>query len=658
MNKFEMELKENATKAFFFKHVEKLLVGLGAVLLGVFVYLSFGLTPKTTDEPSALRSKVQNAERRIQKGVWDSPEEPSEGMAFHRKVVNDAVGQFKKNRSAVPPNTFALESFTARRRNSTATRTDPMVASPMEPVVNAVRVSTIVKHEDPDSAQPLMRVPTTSQESVAVNTKAMVAMPGIDASDAGIEKDTRKFRTKASYFLSVRYLLPYRKMTDDFIAKLASSNSYNAELDKPIVGYLQIERKEGDGPWTDVSEQIKDQNKKFVTNSPDFVGDDAYDRMLTLPVPPVLGEDYVHFSSHPKVAMKEYENKDSKNGVSSVQTAGSNKNGEEADDEHQELEPEFKLVRFVDSDVSPGKSYQYRLRVWYFDSNNPRPKPVKESEKKTGRSRGASSKEGGAPSLEGGGGGGNQNKGIDSEEELIALETKVTQNQVSESVRKRLRDQLKLKRPKEYLTWFRPSAWSTATKQVEVPVIRGEVVLAKATPQSFWKFVDQVGGKSREIVGPRRELTIEAVAAQWDDKFGVRVPVMVEKIAVGTLVVGSGHATVWDPLAETYRMIYSEEGKSFRRKSDKRNASYRSNSGFALVDFIGGRELGNQVTKAKKDKFTSAMEALLVDENGNLSVQSTHSDQPKLVWMTGQVASEKIVSDSDGDGESGGAKGK
>jgi len=249
MNKFEMDLKENATKAFFFKHGEKLLVGFGAIVLGVFVYLSLGLTPETKDDPSALRSKVNQANQKIQKGIWDSPE-PGVGMAEHRTVVNDAVGQFKKNRSAVPPNTFAVNSFTARRRNSSATRSDPAVATPVEPVVNAVRVATIVKNDNPDETQPLMKVPTTTEENLQVNSKAMVAMPGVDASSAGIDKKTRDFKTKASYLVSVRYLLPYRKMANDFKKQLAGSNSYNPDLDKPIVGYLQIERKEGGGAWS------------------------------------------------------------------------------------------------------------------------------------------------------------------------------------------------------------------------------------------------------------------------------------------------------------------------------------------------------------------------------------------------------------------------
>ncbi len=225
--------------------------------------------------------------------------------------------------------------------------------------------------------------------------------------------------------VAVAGVVDVKKQYADYQNSFAFGAGYYPERDHPVYQYVQVERAEvvdgKPGEWKDVSQRIHEgQSRLYPAAAPEVVAPDNYDEMLSGVIPPLTMVDYKPFSLHPKVKEREFSGFDD---VDEDESGGNrdpavNEEGlfATADNEDQvarrvgpgvsrrslgnrrsgsrdrvrsmaqrrgsdkkpyeevmaELEPtaDHKLVRFFDLQTAPGKTYQYRVRLWLADPNN------------------------------------------------------------------------------------------------------------------------------------------------------------------------------------------------------------------------------------------------------------------------------------------------
>lgn len=226
--------------------------------------------------------------------------------------------------------------------------------------------------------------------------------------------------------------------------------AYYPKRDRPVYLYLEVQRREFkanpenqedyDNAWLDISEQFFDDI--YAGNGAPEVVDPAYfDKTLTRSIPPLVNLDYRGLTIHPLVKMRalvpggmDDRNSDDPSVAAAndpdplnrgVQFPGVDEEGEGESDDlkessvadmmgnnravYEKLNPlsrpkaDYKLVRFFDYRTSPGKSYQYRVRLWLNDPNDLR--EIDEEDAEGGGSGGRPAGPTGGRDDRGGGGG-------------------------------------------------------------------------------------------------------------------------------------------------------------------------------------------------------------------------------------------------------------
>lgn len=692
MNKFDQELNENAAKAFFVRHGEKLGLLVGAGLLGLFVYLGVNMSPDLENQtPTTLNGLATQAENRIKSGSWDE-------LKDHRQAVEGTVAKLDGNKIPVDSSNYEIASVFGTRMISKPLRTDPIILPPEQPVVDAVRVSIAdtTSNQHPLSFLETLNVLAADSSSDGrnpsaggsakkedVDYSAATIAPGISAKSASLDS-LDSAAPISTYMVAVRFVIPYKKMLADFRDKFKNSMGYDAENDRFLIRYMQVERRVnggGDDAWEEITDQLKAQEKLYVVSAPDPFEEKYDSTVLTRPFPPVLQSDYFALANHPLIPLESLpepiEIKASTTtaaGGSSGRSGGSssyrsgrssysgktqsgppaggssmsgmsgsrgmsgggynamNSGGSTSQDAKKDVvkdAPEYKLVRFTDQDVKPGFSYEYRARIWIYDPNNPvKMDDYVEKEKK----REAASMSAGVDDLDK-----DKDNANDEIDESVVIQSNVKMDQLSPETQERLKAEVAIPRPKAMLKNCRVSAWSEPTPAVTVKAIEGEAFVSQAEAPRMGRVT--VG--SKEIQFPSKEgFLTETLAGVWDDKFGIRIPLVVEEAFVGSVLGTQKVTRVLDPIAGEYKKLENNSGIPDDKK--RRPDGYLGNSGVVVVDFMGGQELEG-VTESRVSDFRIPTEALFLDSAGRLIVKNSRKDARDYTWMTGIVKREDAV---------------
>lgn len=696
MNKFEQELNENPAKAFFVRHGEKLGLLLGIVLLVVFVYLGVTLSPELEDKtPSSVFNSAGQAENRIQSASWDE-------LSPYRQAIEGTVAKLDETKVPVDASDYPIEYMLARRVEAKPLRTDPKILAPIDPIADVARVSVVdvtsQRSRHPlELLKPIELGPATAAASgpaaggesndkkEEVDVSALAEVPGLDPSKAQLSSVSGTVPTTA-YMVTVRMALPYKEMYEEFKSTFRNAVGYNAQNDRFLIRYMQIQRRVnggGDDAWEDITEQLKKQQSTYVTSAPNPFEDKYINTILTQPFPPVLLRDYYRMALHPLIPMEDLPEEEagssafaansgrrsgpsgasggrsSYNSSSSSSRSGSRSGqssyrsqmqgrsgassqnrgrssygmtsggGGAASTETSKELADYKLVRFVDQSVQPGNSYEYRARIWVYDPNNPIEMDgfVKKEEKRQGPTAATSAASDDERLTRG--------KLDGEDEEDLVIQSQVKPDQLSPETQERLQAEAGLERPLPKLMNCRPSAWSDPTPAVAVRPILGDAYVAEAEAPREGRVVIS----NREIRFPTKEGFLEnAVAAVWDDRFGIQVPLTIKEAFVGAVLGGQEETKILDPIQRTYKRMPNNIGIPPERG---RPDGYKGNSGVVLVDFMGGQDL-DSVTSSRSD-FKIPTEALVLDSAGNLQVRNARSDARNYTWLTGQVLREDGV---------------
>lgn len=719
MNKFEMELNEQPAKAFFVRHGEKLGLGLAVILLGLFVYLGLSMSPDLKDQtPSKLKSLASNAENRIESGDWNQLRE-------HRRAVADTAEKLESSKVAVDADDFPFDTILARRSKAAELRKDPAMVAPEFGESQVSRVAIVGPSEKLHPLDLLkdLELSSASDDSGAdrgfggneagglgrgagaepdSSFDALGAVAGIDPVAASLQG--LAVEPKTTYLAVVKFVMPYKKLANDYKEIFKNSIGYTPESDRVIFRHLEVERRVDGGQWEDYTANIKAQETSFVVAAPNPFEDKFASSVLTRPFPPILVQSYFDWARHSKIPLLDLtkDKGDAADGESQgfgnnagVGNAGKQNSGQSSRSSGasgrsdrdsgnrmsgrsgrdgggggnttsntgkmtvtemiKEL-PEYQLIRFTDQDLKPGERYEYRVRVWLFDPNNPvamQGSMASNSEEKA-NARSFGGMEGSSSSGLGGGKDGAEDQGADEFSDDVIPQSNVKLEQLTAEVRERLRLEAKMKRPLPMLANCRPTPWSEPSPEVVVNPIMGLARIASADPVRDSRA--PLGGT--EIFFPSREATLTAMAGIWDEKFDVQVPLKIEKAMVGNVLGGQAAARILDPIKRVYKKLLNNEGLPEKGTP----SGYRGSTGIVLVDFMGGNKIEN-VTESRND-FKVPTEALLLDAGGNLMVANSDSDARDYTWLSGEVLTEEGVArrqqetgDDGGEGDGKGAFG-
>lgn len=674
MNKFEMELNENKAKAFFIRHGEKLGLAVAAGLLGTFAYLGVGLKPDLKLTPTTLEGTIKNAENHINGGRWSE-------LQPHRLAIDNAVEKLEANKVQVSAADFVFDYLLARRSASAPLRTDPPLLAISNPETSVARVSVadtsagrhplsmMGKFEVEASDDAAVEYPEASsarpkaKSGPKLDPGAVAAAAGIDPSKAGLA-DFEGVAPFDRYIATIKYVFPYKKVYTDFRNTFRGSMGYNASNDRFVIRYMEIQRRVNGGDWEDYTNAIKEQEETYVVSAPDPFDIKYASPILTRPFPPVLLRDYYEMSRHtmiPEIEMPKVGEDSATSGTAGGSSSGRTRFGSGAAARGPEdLGPptgprksgrgpssggagqvdaiateetvdfvDHKVVRFSDSSVEPGNSYEYRVRYWVFDPNNPIQMEGLAGNEEGGRVE----EEGGdleAPSRNAP----NMDR-VDEHEisEDTVLQSNIKLDHLAPEVRDRLNSEGALERPLPILRNCRPSPWSEATPPVQVQAVTGDAFVSTATTSTYVKAPIE----DRVVEYALREATLRVVVGIWDSAFGMQIPLVLENASPGSVLGGTASTRVLDPITREYKKL---ENNDVSANTSGKPPGYKGSSGIVLVDFMGGREILNG-SESRTAKFRVPTEALLLDSSGELLVRSAVRDAGNVTWMSGEVLREE-----------------
>lgn len=220
-------------------------------------------------------------------------------------------------------------------------------------------------------------------------------------------------------FIAVNGVVNFDAQFRKYEAAFRNAVAYYPLRDRPRYLYMEVQRKiAGSEKWEDISERLGIAETRYGTESPEVIDADYYNSVTVRPVPPLAVTDIRDIARHPGVPLRKMvpdsfakrneagpkEEFDFSEGSLGAQSGSGSrefmgmKDGMMDDGmmddgmmdgkneammmgtdrtQYNNIDPfrapkaEKKLVRFFDLTAKPGKTYQYRVRLWLNDPNDP-----------------------------------------------------------------------------------------------------------------------------------------------------------------------------------------------------------------------------------------------------------------------------------------------
>ena len=353
-----MKTSGSSLSRFFLYHIEKLILALAVVLLGLFFWLGFSTEPYNENSPDDVVQKArQTGDYIVSPTSWDN-------LAPMRAGDSDVVDRINRNRNGIDANSYALGPTSVPVRRE-APRKDPPLPKPIKLVAKSVTTQVLLEPRGKSVQDVLLDYPIAIAAMDEENNRSgmddmmmeeMMDMGGDRRGGRGRDRDRERERAKsvkadAGTFLdnSARYrmqgvrpdvaglspdsvqsfmidivsvtgLVEHKNLWNLFQKTFVDSAAYFPERDRPVYEYVQIERREldaagkpvgdaGEG-WTDVSQFITEKQRQLfprgLETAPEVAPAGAYDPFLTMVIPPITGFDYKHFAVHPDLELREF----------------------------------------------------------------------------------------------------------------------------------------------------------------------------------------------------------------------------------------------------------------------------------------------------------------------------------------------------------------
>ena len=362
------KINANSIKNFFLYNVEKVILGISLVLLGVLFYLGMSST-KYDKTPDKLVSETKTAASFISKTEnWNL-------ISDYRKGDTQVPERIAQASEPVDSSGFKILGLSMIPK-ALQLRADPPLPTVTDLEAGVIRAMIAVRLEDRDGfSDPLLELPQAIRQidpdaedrkasrSLSMEDSMMDGMDAMEAamSGSGTKKKKKKKREKDKdpqltaevdnwhglpgvqeavegclrpknigisagntmtlkrNVVVVNALVEHRKLWKEQEQVLSNSVAWYPKRDLPQYEFLQVEKRTigADGKpsaWQDVSEWVNfDQSEwnpgNFVSG-PEVVAPENFDSNLTNAIPALLGVDYSSFVLHSKLTPRVFKKKE------------------------------------------------------------------------------------------------------------------------------------------------------------------------------------------------------------------------------------------------------------------------------------------------------------------------------------------------------------
>ncbi len=462
------DLSKQGLKRFFLYHSEKLVLGLAILLLGLFFWLGFSAPVFNKKTPTQLTELARQADQYIVSETnWEKISVIDVRKADDKIVAKITEGSTKVDAAKYPFGFWSVKALTL------GLRSDPALLEPQElmafQMVAPVLFSPKTTVVDPFGDLPLAKANIPTIDSGLGSPRGLGDLsesPGDRRGGGREEADEKKKKeppalvidagssvlplhqqttpglrpphfgfsnsTEQAFIMnivSVTGLVNFKNQWTDYESSFASSIGFYPTRDKPKYLYVEVQRADVTGgkeaEWQDISENVAVKQTSFYpskmtrmpqasfTSAPEIISEDAWDNILTGPIPPIVQVDYRPFVTHPKIENRKFdplpkmekgkEISDADAMFSDPATAdgkpaqtdqnvpglgdmgasgfggptrtdivrsGSNVIKYKTALAAKKAMQDYKLMRFFDLQAKPGATYRYRVRLWLADPNN------------------------------------------------------------------------------------------------------------------------------------------------------------------------------------------------------------------------------------------------------------------------------------------------
>jgi hypothetical protein len=682
--KNKIEFNQESIKQFFTHHWEKVAFGVGVVSIALFAY--FGMNAESYDKtnPAKLNTKVIDAENYMDRSTWDA-------VKPFRKVDTEApirIAQSLEN--PVDNADYTYNYILGTPLKSQTLRIDPSLLGPTNLYVDVRRAAAPWDEVATELNALPLRTPEAAakpseggggnnreggEQGILGGPEGGIGGPatgsaigkGGGLAGGGTEGATlpnnlqgelqkeypgvrpnslRLTITSAGplpmNIICVTGLVPVKQQKELFQDVFENSVGYNQLRDIPRYTHIEVMMKEDEKEWEDISKIVNVTiTRQLIGRGPEPVKKEYLDPALTKPIPAFLGFDYRRFVNHPMLENHHWykpsdpvEKKEEKKpgNVIDIFTGGNKKEDKSTDEKKETKDTNYLLLRFFYPAAKEGSTYQFKVRLWLADPNNPELAKFKDLISEEGRSTGAgqltgdgqamaagqSGIESGNKAGDRGGAAGAANAGPVS---LFMLDPKV-RNRLSEEKEKRKAD----KKPaadakseeeilKQRLSVSRPTEWSEPTEPVTV-----------GTPNSSFYAGDVTADTSRveDFEYPDGETTGSLVVQTRISDVKAEGAAENKTVYPGDGLNWKSVWTVLHPIDWSVRYFYNIQTDA--KPTDEKEGKVVQTDAF-VVDIIGGRSVRNLKTNEKD--YLIPGQFLIMDADGNFVVADEVKDQGK-----------------------------
>ncbi|HEX4142822.1 MAG TPA: hypothetical protein VHY91_04665 [Pirellulales bacterium] len=371
--KVKLNLNVDSAKRLLIQHGEKAAFGLAVCLLLLFLWKTVGLEVLGADkEPGPLTALSERTRQHVLESVWDPDAKNIKIEDYPTRAEHVPL-----NDGDYPPLMVYYDKPLWEQHEK---RPVPKVLPVEELLASASEGFLAVKKDGEDAGR-----------AEAGESHAVRAATGSKGHGAKLSKD---LMPKGSFFVSVTGLVPLRKQITAYDDAFRSALRYDSKRDTPTYEDIKVERADvvGNNPDKAVWEEIDlGAVRTFVGTwsseaISDVVDDEYIDDRYTMPLGPLLGEDWdPAIAGHPKIPLagrlddtKKPEKEVAaappvergagwgargKSGTKAGAAAKPAAQAQAAKGTPAASKREQKLFRFVDYTVKPGKQYRYRVKL-------------------------------------------------------------------------------------------------------------------------------------------------------------------------------------------------------------------------------------------------------------------------------------------------------
>ena len=625
---------------FFFRHVEKLFIGVACGLILPFIWFGFKTPIFDATTPRDMLSKTEQAEKYIHDvSHWNT-------LAEHRVADTESAKRIE-GAKAIDPNTFSFRQICGTIVFTPEPRRDPALVPVKKFETRYFRAPVAELTDKKADAQLSLGSFTILPNSILKypldqQNESFMYRPG------DLRKDN-KIRLRTVHAVVGMALIDHEQQLTNFKENFQYQRGYDSARDVPEYALIEVQRKTDETEWEPITAHIYKISTFLAPAAKDLANADYLIPTIALPIPSFLGIDYRQFSLVDEIPVRDVlaedatgqksqdRDRDKDESIGQEEDPfGDNRNdsgSEETEENRSERssseKPEkekiipVRLVRFYDLTAKEvGKTYCYRLRVWLKDPNNPDAVNADISRLVEDETRGGIELGKGGNQVDGGSGGGQG--GSDKNKGRMAEKKPLSEFDLSREVRDRIKYggpeipvDLHTKKPKlkELMENLRdgfrlatPTEWVEAAQPVTITADLETFVTGPIDAPPMIRFA---GG-----VFTATEPSIKIVTNSFQDDLGVFVPAETETLR-GSLLNYNAVTNVLDPLSRTIKEVFA----STTSRGEKRGRRFKTDA--VVLDIMGGQR---QPFSRGTDVFFAPGECLIMDRNGRIHLHNDIDD--------------------------------